>query len=562
MKEIISLTKLFINTNLGLSLIQYNRKNNKKAFLKQVGLPALVLVAMLPLYGLYVAYMAMMYTGMAAIGQESVLLPMAYTMISVVIIFFGLAYIMAEFYFSGGVEMLLPLPIKPRNIIIGKFGSIIFMEVLLSAALMLPPAVIYGMGQGMGILYYMMALIVIVILPVLPLALETLLIMLLMRSNSFKGKKDVFQIVALFAVLAFFLGLQMYLSSMAGGSDDPMAMVNSMLADNGYLLKEITRMYPVSLLVAQSLNRITLTGMLSLLGLLILTAAAFALMVFVGERVYVKGLISGKESGRGKKALSATKLQKALSHRSAPALAVFKMDMRLLLRTPIYFFNNVSIVVVVPLVFLMSMFFGKSGGMDIMTLVSDFYKAMPDAMNLILIMVFMFFGSTACTTATTFSREGKNIWLTCIVPVRPLDQMIGRGLSALCIQLLGIVFTLILLAFITPLTLGTVVISLVFGTIGSFPLLAFGLIVDMMRPLLNWDNPQKAVKNNMNVMIAMMVGWVYMLLVVGISAVTGFFIAPVFGYSFFAVVSIVISVLLLTVVKKHLEERMQMMDVE
>ena len=183
-------------------------------------------------------------------------------------------------------------------------------------------------------------------------------------------------------------------------------------------------------------------------------------------------------------------------------------------------------------------------------------------MNLILIVVFMFFGSTACTTATTFSREGKNIWLTCIVPVRPLDQMIGRGLSALCIQLLGIVFTLILLAFITPLTLGTVVVSLVLGTIGSFPLLAFGLIVDMMRPLLNWDNPQKAVKNNMNVMIAMMVGWIYMLLVVGISAATGFFIAPVFGYSFFAVVSIVISVLLLMVVKKHLEERMQMMDVE
>ena len=83
MKEIISLTKLFINTNLGLSLIQYNRKNNKKAFLKQVGLPVLVLVAMLPLYGLYVAYMAMMYAGMAAIGQVSVLLPMAYTEITV-----------------------------------------------------------------------------------------------------------------------------------------------------------------------------------------------------------------------------------------------------------------------------------------------------------------------------------------------------------------------------------------------------------------------------------------------------------------------------------------------
>lgn len=49
-------------------------------------------------------------------------------------------------------------------------------------------------------------------------------------------------------------------------------------------------MYPVSLLVAQSLQPHYPDGMLSLLGLLILsTAAAFALMVFIGGKGLCKG---------------------------------------------------------------------------------------------------------------------------------------------------------------------------------------------------------------------------------------------------------------------------------
>lgn len=569
MKEIIRLTKLFINTNLGLSLIWYNKKHNRKAFFKQIGLPILVVVACLPAYSLYTIYMGLMYTGMVAIGQESVLLPLAFTMVSFLILFFGLAYIMSEFYFSGGIEMLLPLPIKPRSIIIGKFASVCLMEILLSFVLMLPTVVIYGVGQSMGVLYYLLAIVVIVLLPVLPLALITLVIMLIMRSNSMRGKKDAFQIVMLFLVLVVIMGGSLLMSQTAsgvqGGSDQAvnMEVVTSMLSDNSMLLKTITQFYPLATLVAWTLNTTSFVSILSLLGFAAITAVAFLLMVLVGQKVYYKGLIAGTESGKRKQALTVTGVQKALSKRSAPALAIFKTDMRLLMRTPIYFFNNVSVVVIVPLVMMMSFYFANTGeDGNLFATAASFYAQYQDVFNFGLVALFMFFGGMATTTASTFSREGKNIWLSRIVPVKPMDQIIGRCLTALFVQLLGIACTLIICRFVIPFSLGTIVLSILLGALGSIPMLVFGLLIDMSRPLLNWDNPQKAVKNNMNIIITMFVGMVYILILLVLSGALGLFFTPIAGYTVFVVVSVAISIVLIRLANKRLESSLQGMNVD
>ncbi len=36
-----------------------------------------------------------------------------------------------------------------------------------------------------------------------------------------------------------------------------------------------------------------------------------------------------------------------------------------------------------------------------------------------------------------------------------------------------------------------------------------GMVIDILRPLLIWDNPQKAMKQNLNVLIGMGVGTIY-----------------------------------------------------
>jgi len=44
------------------------------------------------------------------------------------------------------------------------------------------------------------------------------------------------------------------------------------------------------------------------------------------------------------------------------------------------------------------------------------------------------------------------------------------------------------------------------GTALSFPAVTLSLLIDLLRPYLDWDNPQKAIKQNINVLLGMMAG--------------------------------------------------------
>ncbi|MEF9917808.1 MAG: hypothetical protein RR790_00900, partial [Eubacterium sp.] len=100
MKEIIRLTKLFVTTNFGLSVLGYNRKYDRRAFLKQAGTGAAIVVVLIPAFALYIVYMAMLYSGLSMINQTSVFLPVVFTFVSLMIVIFGIAYVLSEFYFS------------------------------------------------------------------------------------------------------------------------------------------------------------------------------------------------------------------------------------------------------------------------------------------------------------------------------------------------------------------------------------------------------------------------------------------------------------------------------
>ena len=47
------------------------------------------------------------------------------------------------------------------------------------------------------------------------------------------------------------------------------------------------------------------------------------------------------------------------------------------------------------------------------------------------------------------------------------------------------------------------------GLLGSIPMTQIGMIIDILRPMLDWNNPQKAMKQNLNVLIGMGVGTLY-----------------------------------------------------
>lgn len=553
MKEVVNLTKLFINESLGFSLFFYNQKFNKKEFYKQLFTLIIVPVALIPAFFMYVSLMSATYFGLTMINQTSVFLSIGYIMATVLIIVFGVMYILSEFYFSDNIEELIPLPISQRKLIVAKFLSILVFEYIFAAFIFGPILIIYGVGQGMGLLYVLLAFLVFLTIPVLPLSLMTALIMLMMQSASLKGRKDMLQIVFVFIGLVVIFGVQFWFTGQLGNGDevDFQQLMNTMLTNNEGILNIIGYVMPSSFLMAWALNKITLMSFVWVGALMGITLLSGALMVAIGERVYIKSIVSGKTMKKGKQ-LSGAERSKVLGKKSHGAMAVFTMDLRLLLRTPVYFFNNVSVVIIAPLCILLSVSFIEIPPEDLQGM-QEFFREMPILINYLLIAFFIFFGGTSATTATTFSREGKASWLTRMIPVTARDQIMGRTGVAMLIQSLGIVFTIIAIQLIFPLNLSTLLLTVVLGILGSLPILLFGLFMDMNRPLLNWDNPQKAIKNNMNVVITLFVGMAYTGLLIGICGLLGYFVNPLLGYGLFMLISIGISVVFYKVISNRLE---------
>ena len=552
MKEIMALTKLFINESWGFSKFLYNRTNNKKAFYKQLVPMIIVPIALIPAFFMYVSFYIALYAGLRMINQTSVFLSVGYILTIALIIIFGIMYILSEFYFSKNIEELIPLPILSRNIIISKFLSILVSEYVFTALIFVPALIIYGVGEGMGFVYACLSLLMFLTVPVLPLALLTALIMVIMQSASIKGRQDMLRIIFAFLGIALIMSVQVWFGNHMGNANnvDFQNLMNNLLKNNESLLNTIGYFVPTSLLLAWTLNKITLKSLAWAASSVAINIIAFALMVLVGKRFYIKSIVRGKIIKKGKR-LSQIETQKALGKKSHGVMAIFSMDLRLLLRTPIYFFNNVSVVIIVPACLLISLSFIKLTPEDFNS-IRNFYTEMPILVNFILIAFFIFFGATTATTATTFSREGKASWLTRMIPISSKDQIIGRTSVAVIIESLGIVFTLIGVYFYIPLTLLSLVLTVVLGILGSLPILLFGLFMDMNHPLLDWDNPQKAVKNNMNVVITLFVGMAYIGLLLAVSGLLGYFINPWLGYGLFSVISGIMIFIFYKIIDKRL----------
>jgi ABC-2 type transport system permease protein len=81
--------------------------------------------------------------------------------------------------------------------------------------------------------------------------------------------------------------------------------------------------------------------------------------------------------------------------------------------------------------------------------------------------------------------------------------------------------------------------------LACLPAIVVSLLIDLLRPYLNWDNPQKPIKQNINVLIAMLAGGIIYALIF----LAGWFVYQVSGadllvYLAVAAVSLAIGALL------------------
>ena len=500
MKKLLTLMRAGLKSNFGLALLRH-RLFKEKRDRWMIPLFAAAFAGILPsLYGL-VLFIQSIYHALKPLGQERALLTMGILAGQLFILLFGLYYVISAFYFSRDLEFLIPLPLKPFQVMASKFAVILVNEYLTVLVIVVPLLIGYGVLARAALPYWANALLVYLFLPVIPLAVVSILVVAMMRFVNLSRKKDALILVGSIILIAAGLGLQFIVGRSSGAKPDARAMTAFFTSPDS-LLNQIGAKFPPSIWATKAIaGGFSGEGLWNLFLFLATSLLFFAFILVLSEKLFYRGLVGlGEVSGR-KRLLSRAQMSERVSSGRRPVKAIFAREWRIMNRTPIFLLNGVLVVIIVPIVFILMATMGSRGGdsaaiLKIMTSANTLYVTLAVA-------AFMTScGSLNGTASSTFSREGGQFWISRVIPVAPRDQVTAKFLHSYLVSALGVVTASVVSVLILHLKAGVLAAAAALALVAGVLLTAVGMVIDIARPLLDWTNPQKAIKQNLNVLFA------------------------------------------------------------
>ncbi|MGD0783867.1 MAG: hypothetical protein ABSA30_13515, partial [Candidatus Aminicenantales bacterium] len=121
MIKFLLLVRTGLRVNFGLSLLKPKYLFRDKKDLWMVPLIGLGLVGLIPVMFFYVRLVIRMYGWLSPLNQQVALLTFALLMGQFLVLIFGFYYVISAFYFSRDLEILVPLPLAPSQVLMSKF---------------------------------------------------------------------------------------------------------------------------------------------------------------------------------------------------------------------------------------------------------------------------------------------------------------------------------------------------------------------------------------------------------------------------------------------------------
>jgi len=496
--------KLFILTSTLLkNSISFSADAKKRN--KQIILFIFVAVCFIPTVYAIVKFISDTFEALVSVGEEGSLLSLGIALSAFIIFFFGIFYSMNTFYFSEDVENLLPLPLKPSQILGAKFFIVAIYEYMTGALILLPILIVYGVKSGGGILYWLYSVLVFLSLPIIPIALASLLVMLIMRFTNVAKNKDRFRMISAVIGILFGVGINILIQKMAIGQGTQQIQFG-----NNSLVSTASYFFPTAKFGALGLiNSANLAGLGYIILFLGLSFVVFWIFSLVGDLLYYKGVTGVSVASSSKKKLSASQLEKQVVQSPVVKTYVLK-ELRILFRTPSYFINCIIMNFLWP-VFLLIPFVTRSKAMSGLGQFSDILQK-PDVAAYLLVIAFgviLFVSGTNAIAATSISREGDNIFVNKYIPLSYKTQILAKIIAGVIMSSVGMFSISIAAVLLLKIPLYMFLLIIITSFIGILFSSFGGIIIDLYNPKLHWDNEQKAVKQNFNVVYSMLVNIVF-----------------------------------------------------
>jgi len=487
------------------NMFELRSGKNGKISVKGIVLSAIIFAAFLPMmFGIGALTMAG-YDVFKEIQQESIILGTGFSITSMAIFFFGIFYVMSIFYYSKDIESLLSLPLKPSEILAAKFTVTLLYEYLTEFVFLAPILIGFGIASNAGIPYYLYSILLFLILPILPLIYASILSMVVMRFTNLGKNKDKFRIVGGITAIFLAVGLNALITKISSSAMNAAELQQLLEQGKNSYVEVISGIFFSNRFAVMSLlYNAEMKGVVNLLVFVLICLLFVMLFLNFGESIYFKGVVGISETSAKRKKYSQTELRKSSKQKSA-LIAYITKELKLLFRTPVYFLNCVLINFLLP-VFIILPFIMQPDEMQELQGLST-YIANSTGSAAALAVAFgssVFITSTNAIAASAISREGTNIFVCKYLPVSYKTQIMAKALTGAGMGVIG-VFSMLLAVIIFIPVPAYLMLLVVAVCIPGILFSAFaGILIDLNFPKLIWDNEQKAVKQNFNVVLNML----------------------------------------------------------
>ncbi|MGX7071774.1 putative ABC transporter permease subunit [Helcococcus kunzii] len=408
------------------------------------------------------------------------------------IIAFYMPILIYKTYYSDDVKILLTLPVKSDNIMLSNLIFSSFSAMAYSLLFTLPMLIKVGRYLNKSILFYIIALIAIYLVTSIILSIVSFISTFVMKYiNRSETYKKILRFISTLILMLVMIFLQVYIQIMFRD------FASSQLIDKAsdFTNKVYITMPYLKLMINALFADNALIVIMNILALAIIAGVLLYIIVKTFSKIMVQGILSAG-SVKNKRNRKAGEIRN-----TSVIKEIMIKDIKNILSTPIFFMNKLLGGVIILVLLFLPMFTGEWDNTAMQSTL-DMLRSFLNNFNLLtmglvilgVMIITMFISNTSETTSSTFTREGKNIWLMKSLPIKATDQVNGRILASVIITILsGIPMLLALMYLLRPSILVILIILLTFlitivfmSTVCLIPGI---LIVDT-----KWENPSKAIK--------------------------------------------------------------------
>ena len=394
------------------------------------------------------------------------------------------------FYYSKDLEYILPLPVKPIEILISKLFTAIGIMYLTEAVFLIIPLFIYWILAAGTMTFLLYSIFLLIFFPIFYTLIIGTLVIILMKFLKKIKNENIIQILIILILTTCLMGGIFYVLSKNIDeirNTEEIEIINNKLDKiNNYFI--ITN--PMIKLLTE---RNILKNIINIIEIFFIEGILFGIFYRIGKRIYYNNLLfmHTKKSVKNKKQYKYKKNKKEIIY--------LKNEFRKIFRNTIYFsqtlYNYISIIII--FLFLISalipMFIQE---MQVENYEIEELKLQIFCLVLIVIQIISTFNNMAITG---ISKEGKEAYFIKYIPIDLNRQFKLKLIPQIVINDIMVILVLIVISMKVPQILVLYyIVTFVTATIINVIYTSLMLLLDCKNPNLNWTNEESITKNNNN----------------------------------------------------------------